>query len=188
MDRKLTILVDMDEVINNLVEVWVSELNRTHELTVGVNDINQWELEPFFPTLTRADIYRPLNNKGIWKKLVPQKGCQEVLKKWIDNGHTVLITTSTFYKHIEEKVRWLKRYFPFLTWSDVIVTSKKYLIKGDVLIDDGLHNLTYGDFIKVIMTKPWNASFDEKANSMFRINNWQEAEILIEMIIQGRIQ
>lgn len=188
MQKKLTILVDLDEVMNNLVEVWVSRINEIYGLNVNFNDISQWELETFFPSLTKSQVYKPLHEKSLWERLAPQEGCQKTLKKWIDAGHTVMITTSTFYKHAETKGEWLKHYFPFLTWDNVIITSKKHLIKGDVLIDDGLHNLQSGDFIKVIMTRPWNKSFDEKANGMFRIHNWQEAEILIERIGRGEIK
>lgn len=35
----------------------------------------------------------------------------------------------------------LFRWFPFITWDQVIITSRKQFIKGDVLIDDGIHNL-----------------------------------------------
>ena len=33
-----------------------------------------------------------------------------------------------------------------LTWDQVIVTSRKQLIRGDVLIDDGIHNLEGGQY------------------------------------------
>ena len=70
-------------------------------------------------------------------------------------------------------------YFPFITWKDVIITSYKQLIKGDVLVDDGVQNLENGDYFKILMNAPHNLAYDAEANGMCRTSNWGEVYSLI---------
>lgn len=69
-----------------------------------------------------------------------------------------------------------------LTWDQVIVTSRKQLIRGDVLIDDGIHNLEGGQYNKVLMTAPHNVHFDAEAHDMIRVHNWKEIEEVINRL------
>ena len=91
--------------------------------------------------------------------------------------------TATPYESILEKMsEVLFRYFPFLSWDQVIITSRKQLIRGDVLIDDGIHNLEGGQYKKVLMTAPHNISFDAEAHGMIRVRNWKEIEQVIDQL------
>ena len=56
------------------------------------------------------------------------------------------------------------------------------MIRGDVLIDDGLHNLIGGDYRKILFDSPHNRSFDAEGNGMIRVHNWDEAEQAIAAI------
>ena len=81
----------------------------------------------------------------------------------------------------------LFRYFPFLSWSQVIITSRKQLIRGDVLIDDGIHNLEGGAYRKILVTAPYNRYYDAEANGMIRVHNWDEiVRIIDEMAKEGK--
>lgn len=79
----------------------------------------------------------------------------------------------------------LFRRFPFISWDQVIITSRKQLIKGDVLIDDGIHNLEGGDYIKILMTAPHNRDYDAEANGMIRVYNWKQIEEVINQLSEG---
>lgn len=50
--KKLTILVDMDDVLENLVECWVNELNKKCCSSLREEDITDWRIAKFFPQLT----------------------------------------------------------------------------------------------------------------------------------------
>lgn len=68
----------------------------------------------------------------------------------------------------------LFKYFPFISWNDVIIIAHKQLIKGDVLVDDGVHNLEGGDYAKILVDSPHNRGYDAEANGMIRLNNWDD--------------
>lgn len=61
-----------------------------------------------------------------------------------------------------------------LSWNDVIITADKHIILGDVLIDDGVHNLTGGKYQKILMDAPHNRGIDEKSIPAVRVYNWEQ--------------
>ena len=93
--------------------------------------------------------------------------------------------TATPHESVPEKMNdLLFRYFPFLTWNQVIITANKQMIRGDVLIDDGIHNLEGGDYVKILMTAPHNKSYDAEANGMIRVSNWAEIEKILSHLAE----
>lgn len=181
--RHLTILVDMDDTIENLAEAWVDYLNARHQTSTSLSDITDWDISKVFPTLTKEQVYAPLFEDAFWSWVKPMKGASETLQKLIADGHTVLIVTTSNYQTLAAKMEQvLFRYFPFLTWNDVIITAHKQLIKGDVLIDDGIHNLEGGDYFKILMTAPHNRNYDADKNGMYRVSSWSDAYSAIQAL------
>ena len=156
--KHLTILVDMDDTIESLASAWVDYLNTRHGTTTKLTDITSWDISKAFPTLTNEQVYAPLFEDDFWDWVKPIDGASEVLQKLIADGHKVLIVTTSNYHTLASKMeRVLFKYFPFLTWNDVIITSHKQLVNGDVLIDDGIHNLEGGhSLFKVPVHFEWN--------------------------------
>ena len=74
------------------------------------------------------------------------------------------------------------RELPEIPWSHVIMANNKSLIKGDILVDDGLHNLYDGSYIKVLFDKPWNRNVDKSklTDIIHRVHNWDEIVRLVE--------
>ena len=51
-----------------------------------------------------------------------------------------------------------------------------------MLVDDGIHNLERGDYIKLLMSTPHNKSYDAEANGMIRVHSWDEITEVIEKL------
>lgn len=161
--KHLTILVDMDDTIESLASAWVDYLNARHGTTTKLTDITSWDISKAFPTLTNEQVYAPLFEDDFWDWVKPIDGASEVLQKLIADGHKVLIVTTSNYHTLASKMeRVLFKYFPFLTWNDVIITSHKQLVNGDILIDDGIHNLEGGNYFKILMTAHHNKNMMQK--------------------------
>lgn len=181
--RQLTILVDMDDTIEHLLEAWVDCLNERHGTTVKYDDITEWDLCKAFPTLTKEQIHAPLVEDKFWKAVRPMDGAAEALKWMKDEGHKVYIVTASAYKTIQPKMdNVLFKYFPFLTWDDVFITTHKQLIRGDIMFDDAPHNLEGFYHAKVLMDAPHNRNYDAEANGMYRMTSWDEAKPIIQAI------
>ena len=180
-EKSLTILVDMDDTIENLLEAWVDYLNFKNGVDVSPEDINEWDITRAYPMLSEEQIFEPLYDHDFWYTVTPKEGAADVLQQLINDGHRVLIVTSSYLESLRSKMMSvLFNYFPFLCWDDVIVTAHKQLIKGDVMIDDGAHNLEGGDYAKLLMDAPHNKYYDAEANGMMRVHNWEEIYKVIE--------
>lgn len=178
--KKLVVLVDMDDCIEGLAIAWSEYLNNKYDLDVPYEAIAQWDVSVSYPTLTREQVYEPLLNDDFWDLVKPISGAADALIKLKEDGHDVLIVTASAYQTLKAKMeKVLFRYFPFLTWDDVIVTSKKYLVAGDVLVDDGPHNLCRGSYRKILMSAMHNLDFDEDEVGAIRVWDWGEAYNLI---------
>lgn len=181
--RKLTVLIDADDTIENLCEVWVSWLNEKYNTTVSPTDIKEWDMTKAFPTIPRSEVFKPLFDEAIWKRVTPLPGAVENIQKLIEDGHKVIIVTASHPDTISNKWHYVvEKYFPYITSHDIIVTSKKQLIKGDVLVDDAPHNLEDGDYFKILFDAPHNQSYDAEAKDMTRVYNWDEIYFVINDI------
>ena len=179
----MTILVDMDDTIEQLLQAWVAGANETYGYNVAYEDITDWDVSRAFPGLTWEQTYAVPMRPGFWDTVSPVPGAAEALRRFMEAGHEVLIVTATPFESVPEKIGgFLFKHFPFLTWDQVIIAGKKQRIKGDVLIDDGVHNLLGGDYIKILMTAPHNRDFDAEANGMIRVHTWAEIEAVINRL------
>lgn len=62
------------------------------------------------------------------------------------------------------------------------MANNKSLVNGDILVDDGLHNLYEGSYIKVLFDKPWNRNVDKSklTDIIHRVHDWDEIVGLVE--------
>ena len=183
----MTILVDMDDTIEQLLKAWVRGVNEKYGRNVDYNDVTSWDVSAAFPGLTWEQVYDIPMQPGFWKTVDPIPGAAESLQRLMNDGHDVLIVTATPHESVPDKMNdLLFRCFPFLSWNQVIITFHKQMIHGDVLIDDGIHNLEGGDYAKILMTAPHNRNYNAEANGMIRVHDWTEIEKVIRKIEKER--
>ena len=181
----MILLVDMDDTIEQLLEAWVRGVNERYDRNVTYDEITSWDVSAAYPGLTREQVYAIPAEPGFWGRVEPIPGAAESMRRLMDAGHDVFIVTATPPEQVQEKMHdLLFKYFPFLSWDQVIVTSKKQMIRGDVLIDDGVHNLEGGDYVKILMTAPHNRYYDAEKNGMIRVHNWQEVREVVDRLAE----
>ena len=179
--KRMTILVDMDDTIEQLVQALVKKTNEKYCRCATVDDVTDWSIVCAFPGLQKKQVLDFMCDPDFWDGVKPMPGAPEALKHFMDEGHRVYIVTATESDHLEGKMeKVLFRYFPFLSWSQVIITCNKQMIRGDVLIDDGIHNLEGGEYRKILFTAPWNREYDAEANGMVRVHSWEEAVRIVD--------
>ena len=177
----MTILVDMDDTMEQLLEALVKRANERFDRNASVDDVTDWTIVCAFPGIEKRQILDFMREDDFWEDVKPVPGAAEALKHFIDEGHEVYIVTATEFEHVKAKMEGvLVRYFPFLTWDRVIITSRKQMIRGDILIDDGVHNLEGGAYRKILFTAPYNRDYDAEGNGMIRVHNWDEIVSVID--------
>lgn len=182
---KLTLLIDMDDVLEDLVGCWITELNHRHGTTVSLEDVTDWKIAKFFPELTSDELFAPLFDPAMWAKLPQMQNAPEVVKRLMDDGHTVRVVTATHYGTVEPKMKRFLELYPYLKWEDVIIASDKSVIKGDVMIDDGTHNLETTSCAKILFDRPHNRKYNAEENGMVRAHTWDEIYQLVTKIAGG---
>ena len=182
----MTILVDMDDTIEQLLKAWVREVNERYGYSVAYDEVVSWDVSAAFPGLSWEQVYEIPTLPGFWRTVEPIPGAAEALQRLMAAGHEVYIVTATTCESVPEKMNELLfRWFPFLSWDQVIITCRKQMIRGDVLIDDGVHNLEGGAYAKLLMTAPHNRGYDAEANGMIRVDNWAQIEDVIQSLQNG---
>lgn len=172
----ITLLVDMDDTIENLLPAWTEWLNKKHGTSVKADDITGWDVQKFFPSLTKDEVYAPLYEDEFWGTVQPKEDAVHHLAHLNKLGFKLYICTNSNYQTIRRKLEYIiDRYFPFISWRNVITICNKQLLNADILVDDGMHNLVGGSYKKILMTASHNKYFNANGNGMVRVNNWQEA-------------
>lgn len=170
-----TILIDMDDTIEYLLDAWIKRLNIKFDRSVSRQAVTRWEIWEFFPTLTKEEVFSPLSEEDFWETVEPRKDAIVYVKKLIDLGNDVYIVTSSHYSTIKDKIeKCLFKHFPYIQWQSVIITDNKQMIKGDWLIDDNPNNLINGDYKKILITSSHNKNFDEASIGAIRFDSWYQ--------------
>ena len=170
MKRKLA--VDIDNTIWDLVTPWLTYYNRIYEDNIKYDDIKKYEFFDIIKNATRNEMLNLLNQEEFWDSVVPYSESFEYLKK-LNEEYELYIVTSTSYKTPRKKFDKLFSYFNFLTEDQLIITSKKYLLNVDILIDDCVECLAHGNYIKLLIDSPYNKDISD--NTIIRIKNLKDA-------------
>ena len=172
--KKLTILVDLDDVLWDLCEQWVKELNWLHGTKLKPEDITSWEMPKFFPQISVLEVYQPLSDPELWHGVHPIPDAQDTLKKLIADGHKIRVVTASHYETISAKFNCFLQMYPFLSWRDIVIASDKSLVSCDIMIDDGPHNLENAACKRLLFDRPHNRNYDAEGHGMVRVKTWDE--------------
>ena len=183
----MTILVDMDDVLEMLVAGWCAYLHDRYGTDTVASDVKEWNMAKAFPSLTHEQVYGAPEDDALWDYVKPMPGAAEGLKELMADGHEIFVVTATGYETLRAKMeKVLFRYFPYLSWKQVIITENKQMIKGDILIDDGPHNMQGGEYRKILYTANHNLNFDETTVNAIRVNNWDEVYAAVNRIAKEK--
>lgn len=178
--RPLTIFIDLDDTTHDLLREWIIYLDIKYGTTVSYWDVNDWDLSMAFPSLTAQEVYAPLKDIELWKKVKPLWLAPEIISRLRDDGHKVVIVTASDIDIVGAKLRYtLFKYLPWITKDDVVVTSQKQLLRGDIMVDDAPQNLINGTYHGILMTAPHNRDFNTERYGLSRAGNWCEVYKII---------
>ena len=60
--KKLTILFDADDTVENLSDYWIAMLNERYGTSVTPEDVHGWDISLAFPTLTKEQVFGVLHD------------------------------------------------------------------------------------------------------------------------------
>lgn len=180
-NKNFRILIDLDDTITNFLEEVINEYNKTYGTSHSIDEVTEWVI----PSSFEYGLFSVLELTNILTMITPKLDSIEYINKWIDEGYDVFIVSDccNCYQSYRDKLKWLKTYIPKFDLSHFIPCKEKYVIQGDILIDDNLDNLNkwslnnpYGH--DLLMTAQHNKQIQDER----RINSFKEADDYIKTI------
>lgn len=170
---KKVIAIDLDDVLADLVESWVEVVNKNENENVRSCDIKCWDIKKYFKCNKKVFTYLTYD---FFRGLPVKKDSQEIVKK-LSKIYDVYIATSAtkIPDSLKAKVEWLNEHFPFISADKIVLCGDKSVIKADIMIDDGVHNLKAFSGEKILFDAPHNRD----CNEFTRAKNWNEIKNIL---------
>lgn len=169
---KPTILMDLDSVVVDLTTPWYAAYNAEYNDDLTVERVTGWDTHKFVKPECGYCIYDYLKAPGFYRHLEMYPGALEGLREMSEFADIVIVTSAmSIPQATVDKMEWVKEYLPFLNYKNIIVTSRKDLVQGDIMVDDAPQNLA--DTLarhKVVYDQPWN----QEVRDAERVHNWTE--------------
>lgn len=172
----MEILVDLDDVCAHFVPRVLQYWNEDHpDMKKEITDITSWEIASCLGPGGKDFVRSIMRYNHLYEYLDPVEGAVDGMKALLDKGHDVTIVTSvprSAASAYDGKLQWVRKHMPFFPIDSVFACSKKYRVNGDVLLDDGLHNLipfNQKTGRAVAFARPWNKSWNGD-----RVHSWPE--------------
>ncbi|WP_178985340.1 5' nucleotidase, NT5C type [Winogradskyella helgolandensis] len=172
----MTIFVDMDDVLADTYGKHIELYNKEHQQELCISQISSGEMWHNVPKVHQESIRQHALQPGFFRDLKPIKDSILVMEA-LYNRHEVYIATAAtqFPNSLLEKSEWLDEYMPFITWQHRIMCGDKFILNGDVLIDDRSYNLEKFQGDTLLFNSPHNVN-DTGYN---RVATWEDIAKLL---------
>lgn len=144
MNRKV-VLVDLDDTINECgIRFWQLH-EQLHDEIVDPEQVTDWDLALF--SSLGNDVYKLFTEPGLYRHLELKPYAQQFIKNLNEQYDVYFVTdapsgtsfcnvSDSYANPVADKRKWVEEHFPFFDSSKMIFTSHKWLVAGDVLVDD----------------------------------------------------
>lgn len=142
--------IDFDAVLADLLPVWLEEYaaqygHLPHFKPITQADITIWNWHTLTVPECGDKLYREVRHPGIYERVQPVPGAQNVVDAWKQAGYELVLVSSDGASHLECKLAWLDRHFTGMIDEVVVGRELKRNIAErmqlDVLVDDYPKNL-----------------------------------------------
>lgn len=167
----MTIFVDMDDVLADTYGKHIELYNKEHKQELSLAHIESGEVWHNVPEIHQESILKHAYQKGFFRDLEPIKDAIQVMEA-LHNKHEIYIATAAtqFPNSLKEKSDWLDQYMPFITWQHRIMCGHKFILRGDLLIDDRTYNLEKFEGDTLLFNSPHNVN----DTGYTRVSSWLE--------------
>lgn len=131
----------MDSIITDLTHHWLSRYNADHGDNKTKADITDWQMHTCIPI--KFKIYDYLYEPGFFADLPAIPGALVALESLVKLGHNIIVASAPSWPgtSASDKISWIQKHAPFIHKRNMMLGHHKYLLKGDVFIDDSPTNI-----------------------------------------------
>lgn len=179
----MVLCIDVDDVICNLQETVIKLFNKRFGANYTLDNFVEYDVINVLSEQDGTVMKDMYGESGLYNKVKPIPGSQEVLQKLINQGHQIYLVTSAIPKTYGEKVEFIKRYFPFINEDNIVCMKHKWMFNCDVMIEDNLQNLLVKpNYHRICFDRPWNRSNKDYVYGIYRCYNWNDVLAAINKI------
>lgn len=154
------ILVDVDGVVADLQGEWFARLHLDTGITIKPHEMAAWDYHLLWPADIQERYWRILDEADLYEFVRPLRGSgPEQVERLRSRGRVTFVTACSSPQMVAGKTDWLVRH-GYTTSSrfadDVVITRRKDVVRGDVLIDDYYGNLYGFRGDKILIDAPYN--------------------------------
>lgn len=180
----MRILIDLDGVAADFYGALLKIYNKEFNRSLVPEDIKTWSLgSDVYPDTTEEYMRTYFDRPGFWSEMAPIPGAIESLEYLHSKGHELKIVTAVPLESRQccyEKLVWVERHLPFIGHDNFYATLDKGGVRGDILFDDGPHNIKAFPNMTCVM----DAAYNRNANGDFRVKTWDKFVSTIELITE----
>lgn len=171
----MVLCIDVDNVLGNLQEAVVNVFNERCGTKYTVDHFTDYNVENVLPVKEAVAMKKMYGESGIYDYVKPLAGSQECLQKLINDGHQVYLVTDAIPKNYNDKVKWIKHFYPFVDEAHIVAMKHKNMFRCDIMIEDNMQNLLSGvHYDRICIDYPWNRNVHDYAYDIYRCSCWNE--------------
>ena len=169
---KLTLLVDIDNVLNNFTETVLKYYNRDFQTEYKMENIYKYSMEETL-NIPFEVLYKYFSSAEVLNNCKPLKDAQKYLKILNELTNTYIVTARDWIQMVDMD-NWFNTFYPYLKSEQIIRCRDKHMVQGDIRIDDHYDNLKYCKGGRILFNYPFNKDIDLTNSLIYRVNNWEE--------------
>lgn len=186
--KKKIVAIDLDGVIWDMLPAWIELYNDVFNDNLTIDQIQTYDIERY-TKCDKASLLYLLERDDFWEKItIPNKTVRALEDLQNNEKVELLIVTNTSHRTALHKFQRLFQLLPTLKESQIITTSRKDLIKADILIDDWEDNLKEmaksKQGVPILITHTYNKTFPNTQYGILRVGDLATAMLIINELIQ----
>lgn len=161
-----TLLIDVDNVLRDIITPMCTIYNAEFGTKLTPADVKHWDLAETFKEVEEAYVKEYFfQDRAHAMQIFEHAPLQEELIPYMIQGlhkrHDIHLVTDQLPQNIPFTLTWL--YAHNIPFKGIHFTKDKSKVLGDILLDDGVHNLeavAKNGTIPIVRTQPWNKFYD----------------------------
>lgn len=188
MKQRPIILLDLDDTLNEFSETYWNLYNEQYETNITPEQSIHWDLAK--TALPETNPYALFKHPGIFRSIKLKPYAPEFVERLQQHFDVYIVTDAPegtdhlvaqdkpFSNPTDDKRAWIKEQLPTITNEQIIIASSKWMIYGDILLDD--KPATFEKFTELGRTcLLMDAPFNRYIETENRVCSLREAEARI---------
>lgn len=191
--RRLTVAVDVDDTVADLVGALCTRWNLKHPEgpKVRPSDMTQWDISKCVPADVAKALYEDMPHPRLYLDVAEIESARVSIDTLRARGHRVIFISSCLSgQSVAAKVSWLEShgFLPFgqQSHADFIMAHDKSMVKADVIVDDRLDNVAAWGKRGIVFGRPHNVGVVLKGEggTPRRATGWADVVRFIDAIAE----